>query len=303
MNIILRKMIFAVLIITPFIFVKAQPKESKVLNLSGNILLDSKLALNYYDSLNTNATPSFQRPQQKSMFLAGLLSAAVPGAGEAYSENYLKAAIFFAVEAAAITTALIYNHKGEFQTSFFEQYADKHWSVLRYAQWTIKNINNINSDVDASMYQTGGSKAVLVYTNGVVTGVNWSNLNALESDLGNGYSHQLPTAGQQQYYELIGKYHQFSHGWDESDQDDTDAHILTTQFLWYSHQRGLANEYYKTGATAVAFIYVNHILSLLDAIWSADKYNDKLAMNVQINSTQMVDHIELIPTLNISFNF
>jgi hypothetical protein len=299
-----KKILFIVLLITPFIFIKAQPKESENLNLSGNLFLDSKLAVNYYDSLS--APQPFQQSRKRSQYLAGLMSLILPGAGEAYSENYLKAAIFFVVEAAAITTALIYNHKGDFQTSFFQQFANQHWSVVRYAQWTLKNISNINSGVDKTLYDVGGAKPVLVYGNGVnsaPTGVNWSNLNDLESDLGSGYSHRLPGAGEQQYYELIGKYPQYSHGWDKSNPDDTDFHTLTDEFLWYSHQRGLANEYYKTGSFGVGLLYVNHILSTLDAIWSMDKYNGTLAMNVRLNGVQMADHVELIPTVNLSFNF
>jgi hypothetical protein len=296
-----KKIILTILLLTPFMFVKAQPKDYAVINLSGNLTLDSRLALNNYDTLNT--TPGIQSPTKKSQYLAGLMSLVVPGTGELYSENYLKAAIFFVVEAAAITTALIYNHKGDTQTGFFQNYANQHWSALRYAQWTLNNIKNINAGVDATQYQAGGSKAILTYTNGVATGVNWGNLNDLESDLGSGYSHQLPSYGQQQYYELIGKYPQYSHGWDTSNPTDSDFHTLTNQFLWYAHQRGLANEYYKTGSFGVGLLYVNHVLSALDAVWSMDKYNKIIAMNVRLNGVQMTDHVELIPTLNLSFNF
>jgi hypothetical protein len=303
-NMPVREIIFVLLLFTPFFVVKAQSKEKGTLNLSGNILLDSRLAVNYYDSLNT--TPVMQQTPKRSQYLAGLMSLVLPGAGEAYSGNYLKTAIFLVVEAAAITTALIYNHKGDTQTGFFQNFANQNWSVVRYAKWTLNNIKNINADVDASLYQPGGSKQVLIYGNGVnsdPTGVNWSNLNALESDLGAGYSHQLPSFGQQQYYELIGKYPQYSHGWDDSNQMDTDFHNLSYNFLWYAHQRGLANEYYKTGSFGVGLIYVNHVLSALDAVWSMDKYNHLLAANIRLNGIQMADHVELIPTLNLSFNF
>jgi len=299
-----KNILMILFIITPFIFVKAQTLEDNKINLSGNIFLDSKLAVIDYKTLDN--LPEIQNPQKKSQYLAGLMSLILPGAGEAYSENYLKAAIFLVVEAAAITTALIYNHKGDFQTSFFQQYADQHWSVVRYAQWTIKNIANINSEVNKSQYDVGGTNQVLVYGNGTSnppTGVNWSNLNALESDLGDGYSHRLPSQGEQQYYELIGKYPQYSHGWDQSNQSDTDFHNVPDQLYWYSHQRGLANEYYKTGSFGIGLLYVNHVLSCLDAIWSMDRYNASLAMNVRLNGIQMADHVELIPTLNLSFNF
>ncbi|MDR3627929.1 MAG: hypothetical protein P4L45_13890 [Ignavibacteriaceae bacterium] len=300
-----KKILFIILLITPFIFVKAQSKESANLNLSGNIFLDSKLAVNYYDSLNT--APAIPNYNKRSQYLAGLMSLVLPGAGEAYSENYLKAAIFLTIEAAAITTALIYNHKGDFQTSFFQQFANQHWSVVKYAQWTLNNLKIINpdaTDAEIAQYKAGGAKPVLTGPENSPTGVNWRNLNDMESSLGtSGYSHQLPGFGEQQYYELIGKYPQYSHGWNDSNAGDTDYHILSYNFNWYSHQRGLANEYYKTGSFGVGLLYVNHILSALDAIWSMDKYNGTLAMNVRLNSEYMTDHIELIPTFNLSFNF
>jgi hypothetical protein len=302
-----KKILFIVLLITPFIFIKAQPKESKNLNLSGNLFLDSKLAVNYYDSLS--APQPFQQYRKRSQYLAGLMSLVLPGAGEAYSENYLKAAIFFVVEAAAITTALIYNHKGDFQTSFFQQFANQNWSVAKYAAWTlqyVKNKNLVDNLDNYKIFNNSNYQQNLSNNTGWAKydgDVNVNELNRLETAIGNGYSHQLPSYGAQQYYELIGKYPQFSHGWSNAEITDTDYHTLTDEFLWYSHQRGLANEYYKTGSFGVGLLYVNHILSTLDAIWSMDKYNGTLAMNVRLNGVQMADHVELIPTVNLSFNF
>jgi hypothetical protein len=290
------KIIFLLSILLPHFIIKAQEKGKDLQVLTGNLVYDSKIAANNYYYIEPKL---MEIPQKKSQYIGGLFSLILPGAGEFYAQSYLKAAIFLVVEAAAISTALIYNHKGDYQTAFFQGYANSNWSVIRYAEWTIKNIKNINPIVDPSQY----SDVLLKDKNGNDIGVNWGRLNELESALGGGYSHQLPTYGTQGYYELIGKYDQYSHGWSTSNQGDTDFHILPDQFLWYAHQRGVANEYYKTGSFGVGLIYLNHALSALDAIWTTDKYNDSIAMNVRLNGIQMADHMELIPTLNLSFSF
>lgn len=293
----------------------AQQVVKKQNVLSGNLIIDSQTASK---ALEQTQTPqlNIQSGQKKSRWLGGLMSLILPGSGEFYAHSYLKAAIFFVVEAAAITTALIYNHKGDYQTGFFQDFANQNWSVAKYAAWTMQHIQYINPDVNPNDYQIFRNNVNWKNLGENTTDwsqynkdVNWKELNRFESDLSGGYTHQLPYAGEQQYYELIGKYPQYSHGWIESNFNDTDYHILTDKgstystFLWYSHQRGLANEYYQTGATAVAFIYVNHFLSTLDAIWSVDRYNNSIAMNLRVNPQRLSNKIIYVPTINLSFNF
>lgn len=265
-------------------------------NLTGNLAIDSHLNPNISIKKITeiNITPA----NAKSPLLAGILSGILPGAGEFYAGSYLKAAILFAVEAAAITTAVIYNNRGDSQTQAFENFANQHWSVTRYAEWTLANVQYINSSVDPSAFNV-----LIKDNNGTVTGINWSELNRLESALGDGYSHMLPHQGEQQYYELIGKYPQYSHGWDAANQSDTDFHILTPEFNDYTHQRAVANDYYATGKTGLIIVYVNHFLSIFDAVWSVSRFNKSLAVNFRVRSDNLADQLNVVPTLNLSYNF
>jgi hypothetical protein len=277
----------------------------------GQKISENKLSGNLY--LDANFTPS-KLPQKltvqilsnvnkkKSPVLAGVLSGILPGAGEFYTGQYLKAGIFLAVETAAIATALIYNHKGDYETAFFQWYADQHWSPARYAQWTINNAKNLNPSVDPSQYNVFNSNG----------SINWNELNRLESAIGandangaigGGYSHNLSPFDTYEYYKLIGKYDQFSHGWDTSNQSDTDFHILTPQYLWYAHQRAVANDYYQTGLAASSAIYINHFLSILDAVWSSISYNKNITMNVRVQNINIAGIEGLCPTLNIIYNF
>ncbi len=281
---------------------KGQQEVNWKNSLTGNLIVDSHTASKILVTAK-NPQLNLQPSQKKSRWLAGAMSLVLPGSGEFYAGSYLKAAIFFVVEAAAITTALIYNHKGDTQTNFFQDYANKHWSASRYAYWTAQHISTLApgmTEADIQKFQSAFPD--------VNSPVNWSTLNEMERAIGNdpnaeGYTHQLPQKGEQQYYELIGKYPQYSHGWDTSNLSESDYHILTPQFSWYSHQRGLANEYYQTGSTAVVFIYVNHFLSTLDAVWSVDRYNRSIAMNLRVYPQRLADKIIYTPSVNFSLNF
>ena len=105
---------------------------------TGNLSADAKLMLNDFEEPN-NPQFSLAVENKKSPVLAGVLSLLIPGAGEIYTEEYLKAGIFLAIEAAVITTAVIYDGKGDDKTTEFQNYADDytnpdhHWSVVKYA--------------------------------------------------------------------------------------------------------------------------------------------------------------------------
>ncbi len=265
---------------------KFKKEPARILNIDSN-LISRELPFSTSPKLNLH------EPGKKSALLAGLMSGILPGAGEFYAGDYLKSAIFIVVEAAAITVAVAYTNKGNTQTQRFEDYANTHWSAARYAHWTINHIKNLNPSVDPSQYHVFNSNG----------SVNWSGLNSLESAIGDGYSHNLAAFGTQDYYEIIGKYPQFSHGWDTSNPNDNDYHILTPQFLWYAHQRGLANSYYTTGNTAIIALYINHFLSILDAVWSSISYNRSIAMNLRVQDENIAGGGKLVPTFNLRFSF
>ncbi len=205
---------------------------------------------------------------RKSPWLAAGLSLLLPGAGEFYAESYWKAAIFVAIDVAAIAIALTNNGKGNDKTWFYQSYANGHWSVVKYAEYA------------QTLAPTGRTYAWRVQgTEGMDpwdrpwTQVNWAELNRMERDIAGYYSHTLPAYGEQQYYELIGKYPQFNQGWDDAPAAFTYGDPLTAHFTWYANERGKANTYYETATRWVTIAIVNHILSAVDAAWSASIYN------------------------------
>ena len=116
----------------------SQSADEKLL-LTGNLANDSKVIQNNYAE-NRAVEYNFQTNERKSPFLGGIMSLVVPGAGEIYAGEYLKAGIFIAIEAAMITTAIIYDKKGDDKTAEFENFANQNWSAERYATWTISKL-------------------------------------------------------------------------------------------------------------------------------------------------------------------
>ncbi len=265
-------------------------------DLSGSLNLDSKISFDKSEKFSKDETQNIN-DNKKSPFLAGALSFVVPGAGEFYSESYIKSAVFVAIEATAITIGLIYDKKGNDQTDFFQNYANQHWSVERYAKWTVKNASSINNEItDVTQYK-------VFYSNGTV---NWQELNRLENAIGKYYSHRLPYYGEQQYYELIGKYPQFNVGWDDFGDENTPfvyGDPLTEKFHYYSEERGKANDFYNIASKAVIVVVVNHIISALDAAWSAHGYNSNLQMHASIEKYNTGFKTVYYPQLNLQYSF
>ncbi|MCX7797317.1 MAG: hypothetical protein N2249_01680 [Melioribacter sp.] len=262
--------------------------------LTGFLILDSKISFN---NTKTNFIENSQvENNKKSPILAAALSFALPGTGQFYSESYLKTIIYLAVEVTAITIGTIYDKKGDKQTDFFQNFADKHWDVKRYALWTIKNASKINPEINPNNFKVFNLDGT----------VNWRELNRLESAIGGYYSHHLAPYGDQQYYEMIGKYPQFNVGWDDFGDENTPFNYgdpLTPNFIYYSHERGKANDFYSVAHTAVLIIVTNHILSAIDAAWTASRFNKKLTLSAELKSYEFGYKTLYYPQLNLQYNF
>lgn len=263
------------------------------LNLTGNLSTDSNLILDDYDQADQ---PSFSYASiegKKSPLVAGLLSAVIPGAGEFYTGEYWRAAIFAVLEAGLITTAIIYNNKGDDKTTEFENYADNisnssGWSVVRYAEWM--------NDFKGTNIQINSNESLPPWER-----VNWQELNDAERSI-QGFSHTLPQHGEQQYYEQIGKYFQYSSGWADYSGGENNANV-SPFFKFYSGLRGDANDLYNISSKAVVGIYINHLLSTIDAVWAAVQYNSDLSVKLRIDSYQFAQDYHYIPTLHLQYQF
>lgn len=245
-----------------------QPEPPRV--LTGNLRVDlfGMDALTAGPRIQAGGEGMAMPVSYKSPWLAAGLSLLVPGAGEFYAESYWKAAIFVAIDVAAIAIALTNDGKGNDKTWFYQSFANGHWSVVKYAEYA----QTLAPSGKTYAWRVPGTEGMNPWDN-PWTQVNWAELNRMERDIAGYYSHTLPPYGEQQYYELIGKYPQFNQGWDDAPAAFTYGDPLTAHFLWYADQRGQANTYYETATRWVTIAVINHILSAVDAAWSASLYN------------------------------
>ena len=260
---------------------------------------------------------------RKSPWLAGVMSFAIPGAGQAYANDYTKSVIFVAAEIASWAIHLSYAKKGDDQEVLFKAYANQHYSVVRYVDWTLDHLNSLTNgntpnNQDAAYYaqQIYGPGGPPQNPNAVpppFSDVSWDALHGMEVDIANsgvqsGYSHQLPAYGAQQYYELIGKYDQFSRGWDDSGtltNPDNGLPIQSTsqRFYIYAAMRAQANDYYDIASTFASVIVINHIVSALDAYWSATRYNSALHASININLEPTPAGFVPVTQANVQYDF
>lgn len=292
----MNKKIFFIFCIISSIVYSQESKLSKLLYVDQKISFDS-----------TKKSDLQIVHQKKSVFLSAVMSFAVPGLGQFYNGDYLSAVVFSALEASAITIGLVYDNKGDDQTLVFQKYANKRWDVAKYARWTIDNLEghlntSLNNDLKAENYND-------LFFDQARTKVNWDALNRLESDIGGWYSHRLERFGEQQYYEMIGKYPQFNPGWDDFDESFlftyTNSHKdpVTAHFDYYSKLRGKANSFYNVASKAVVVVVANHFLSAIEAAWSTGKYNKRINTHLSISKFQTGFATEYYPKINVQFNF
>lgn len=273
----------------------AQTKDTSKAVFTGRLSEDAKLALTSYE--NTIKQESLDPESKKSLLLAGAMSAIVPGAGEIYTKSYWKAAAFLAVEATAIIASVYYNKKGDEATQEFKDYANSHWSPVMYAEWLNKYAESLGA--------ANAPKININYNSNLQPWqqVDFNQIRAVEEKVPT-FSHRIENFGEQQYYEVIGKYKQFMHGWDQSDPNSPAYNFQLAQQIQFSDMFVRPDEtFYKYSTQAVTVLMINHILSAIDAVWSANNYNKNITVGVKVNQSNFGGLIDYYPQLSIKYRF
>jgi hypothetical protein len=276
--------------------------------LTGNVRMDLLASLELMRMIDSSQNRTGESNLgKKSPLLAGAMSLVVPGAGEFYTKSYWRAGGFVVAEAALWVFYATYYSKGNSQTDLFQNFADDHWSVVRYAQWIQDNVTKLNPDVSSfTGYLIPGTDNLPPWQR-----VDWAKINAVENAIaqraGNGFTHQLPHRPEQQYFELIGKYPQFAAGWDDAGVMTVERILnsdVSARFLDYSKMRGKANDFYNIATTGSILLVVNHLLSALDAAWSATQFNHQLRIEAHLQPTvRSYDFVEFVPTARVTITF
>lgn len=250
--------------------------------------------------------------RERSIPLAFAMSAVLPGSGQAYNRSWVKAAGFLAAEVAIAAGYVTSNSRGERGRDQYQNYAHQHWQPTKYGQWLndfkdFLTLENPSRPVDAPYVQ-------------IPSGINfrepasWSpaderavqaffdSMRELESAVyhvatGASFAHRIPYFGDQQYYELIGKYFHFAPGWEDYPewlrdgeflaaidpelQDASGHHVNVSDRYWEyrdDHQR--ANDYFRRASWISSFLLLNHVISAVDAAVFAKLHNDRIEARV-----------------------
>ena len=190
----------------------------------------------------------------------------IPGWGQLSSGNNIRAITFLTAEVAGFYGYRVNYADGEDLEATFKLFADEYWD---YRVWVTSNYVDDNGQRRACG--------------------------------GNLRTHQMPTIGDidgdgiedplkdHHFYENIGKYPEFSCGWDDyidggigyDYDEDEDKHKAE-----YIDMRTRSNELYRNAQVAGTLIMVNHLVSAFDAAFGTDitriessNYTGKLYIN------------------------
>ena len=167
---------------------------------------------------------------EKSPKTAFFLSLLVPGLGEWYAGAKWRGVGFMSAEALTWTAYISWRGKGNDIKAEFRAYADQHWNAARYRAW-----RDFNRRQDDPYHET----------------------------------HALPSKEDdtQQYYELIGKYHQFVYGWDDAPPEFTtdNTSVQSARRQAYETRRNDSNKYLKRASLVTGLAVLNHIASAIHA--------------------------------------
>ncbi len=197
-----------------------------------------------------------KRETSKSPAKAFLLSMVLPGAGQYYAGSRIKPFAYLGVEVASWVFYSKWQSEGNTKTDEFEQFNRDHWSEEDYT---------LN----------------LLWTYGETDD---ENITASEM------SHHLPDTRTQQYYEMTGKYDQFSWGWDDAQLNgrtldtynigDPPPRTVTPETTpislnrnKYEKMRKDADDHYTRATRMIYVSMLNHLVSAFEAFIIVKKQN------------------------------
>ena len=268
----MRHLLLIIIFIPLSVFAKENKKAFSDNASSYQIPFNSeKFDLSYQFSNEKNGVETVDK--KKSVMLAAVFSAVIPGTGELYSKSYLRGAIFAGVEVGLWSTYFTYENKGDDMDVVMRAFGDTHWWERKYWGKVYTDANNLGVwQEDPLVLDEHGQISEADYNRYI------EYFQSLQYNPDLGYTHQLPDTKTQQYYEMIYKYqHQFGIGWD----DFISTEKLSPNTIEYRDMRNDSNDYYQTATTMLNLVMLNHLISAIDAAFVANKYNTKVKLSLQ----------------------
>ncbi len=245
---------------------------------------------------------------RRSVPLAFALSAVLPGAGQAYNRQWVKALVGISVEAALVTGYVVWRGRGLDEERAYQAFANANWDPIRYSAWLNDYQVFLNQEFNAGL-----DPFVIEAPSGIdftnpgawsaadrqVVDAFFAQIRSVERrvfhpETGAAFSHQLPNFGDQQYYELIGKYFQFAPGWrdypvwvdaegnftvaidPEMTGPNGEKPNVSEMFFAYAEDAEHANDLLRRASRLSLFFIVNHLVAGIDAAISSKLHNERI---------------------------
>lgn len=283
-----------------------------------------RAAMLYHSASVPLSEPPQVMARRRPVPLAFGLSAVMPGLGQAYNRQWIKAGTAVALEALIFAGYRTWRNRGLDGEEAYQAYAHQSWSALKYADWlndyagwlresfgtTINAADIVVPEVLLQGFDLSNPDSWTPQQQSAVSQL-FSQIRRMEEDVvhpetGAAFSHKLPGFGEQQYYELIGKYFQFAPGWSDypdwldGEGNPIDAIIdpertgeggskpnVTDQFYDYAKDHGEANDYLRRASRVSIFFIMNHLVAAVDAAVFAKIHNDRLTpgLSMRVDET------------------
>ncbi|NNE47004.1 MAG: hypothetical protein HKN37_10135 [Rhodothermales bacterium] len=260
---------------------------------------------------------------RRSVPLALGLSAVVPGLGQGYNRQWLKAGLSIAVEAALVLGYVKWKNDGLDGERAFQAQAHAEWSPTRYAEWlndyvgfleinhggvfTVQDILIPSPDQLDFTEPAGWTESELITVRRLFNEIRATESQMFHPETGATFSHVLPYFGEQQYYELIGKYFQFAPGWedypdwvvedeytDAIDPERSDGEggkvSVSPKFYSYARDHARSQDLLRRASRVTSLIIVNHVISAIDAAVFSRLHNDRLSARMEMVNVESGRH-------------
>ncbi len=261
----------------------------------------------------------FSSPR-RSVPLAFGMSAVIPGAGQVYNRDWMKAAVAIAAEATVLVLYTSWRKQGVNGRDAYKAQAHAHWSPVQYAHWLndytkylnqLPNARQVNAlPVDIPVLLAGikfsqpdtwtPSERLAVHS--LFQDIRRLERAVYHGETGAAFSHVLPFFGEQQYYELIGKYFQYAPGWGDyvaltregrvtwiDENGEFIASIepeagasgntrpnVSERFYRYADDHASANTYLRRASRITTLLVANHVIAAIDAAIFARLHNRRV---------------------------
>jgi hypothetical protein len=218
--------------------------------------------------------------EKKSPVGAFFRSFLIPGWGQYYvRSSWWKPVLFLGAEAASWYGVTHNRSTGHDTEDEYKAFADEYWNSEKYLEglYTVYYPNDVGAEKDDPYLDTR-PYAIINEENQWDTLV-WSH---------HAFYHLDGTPVEEdEYYENIGKYHQFNFGWDDypgindpnfpsNNRDDENLTWVSPRRNTYLHMRDDANKAFKRASTLIVVAIANHLISGLDAAYGARRHNRSL---------------------------